>query len=50
MAVVVRDGERVIIKKKKQKLAPGEMETVKLTRAMLEDVESGRLSFSVEEV
>ena len=50
MAVVVRDGERVIIKKKKQKLAPGEMETVKLTRAMLEGVESGRLSFSVEEV
>ena len=50
MAVVVRDGERVLIKKKKQKLAPGEMETVKLTRAMLEGVESGRLSFSVEEV
>ncbi len=49
MAVVVRDGERVIIKKKKQKLAPGEMETVKLTRAMLEGVESDRLSFSVEE-
>ena len=46
--IVVRDGERVIISKKKQKLAPGEMETVKLTRDMLSSVESGSLSFSLE--
>ena len=46
--IVVRDGERVLISKKKQKLAPGEMETVKLTAEMLESVESGALSFSVE--
>ena len=46
--IVVRDGERVLISKKKQKLAPGEMETVKLTAEMLESVESGTLSFSVE--
>ena len=46
--IVVRDGERVLISKKKQKLAPGEMETVKLTAEMLASVESGTLSFSVE--
>ncbi len=46
--IVVKDGERVLISKKKQKLAPGEMETVKLTAEMLESVESGALTFSVE--
>ena len=45
---VVRDGDRVIIEKKKQKLAPGEMETVKLTAKMLREVESGSLRFSIE--
>ena len=47
--VVVRDGERVIVSKKKQKLAPGEMETVKLTADMLGALESKTLSFSIED-
>ena len=46
--IVVRDGDRVVIEKKKQKLAPGEMETVKLTAKMLREVESGSLRFSIE--
>ena len=46
--IVVRDGERVLISKKKQKLAPGEMETVKLTADMLAGLENKTLSFSIE--
>ncbi len=46
--VVVKDGENVLINKKKQKVAPGEMETVMLTPEMLSGVESGTLSFSIE--
>ena len=46
--IVVRDGENVIINKKKQKVAPGEMETVTLTPAMIEGVTSGKLAFSIE--
>ena len=48
--VVVRDGERVILEKKKQKLAPGEMETVKLTADMIGGIESGEIRISLEEV
>ncbi len=46
--VVVHDGQRVLINKKKQKLAPGEMETVMLTEEMLRNVESNTLCFSIE--
>ena len=46
--IVVRDGERVIISKKKQKLAPAEMEKVELTKEMLESVSSGNISFGIE--
>ena len=46
--VVVRDGDRVVLDKKKQKLAPGEMETVKLTAEMIRANESGSFAFSVE--
>ena len=46
--IVVRDGENVIINKKKQKVAPGEMETVTLTPTMIEGVTSGKLAFSIE--
>ncbi len=46
--VVVRDGDRVLINKKKQKMAPGEMETVALTEEMLRTVEGDVLSFSIE--
>ena len=48
--IVVRDGERVVLEKKKQKLAPGEMETVKLTADMIGGIESGKISISLEEV
>ncbi len=46
--ITVRDGDEVIVSKKKQKVAPGEMETVKLTSAMLAAVKSGKLTFSIE--
>ena len=46
--IVVRDGENVIINKKKQKVAPGEMETVTLTKEMIEGVSTDTLSFSIE--
>ena len=48
--IVVRDGDRVILEKKKQKLAPGEMETVKLTADMIGGITSGAISLSLEEV
>ena len=46
--ITVRDGDEIIVSKKKQKVAPGEMETVKLTSAMLAAVKSGKLTFSIE--
>ena len=49
--IVVRDGERVILEKKKQKVAPGEMETVLLTEKMLSECKSdATLTFSLEGV
>ena len=46
--IVVRDGENVIVNKKKQKVAPGEMETITLTKEMIEKLEGNVLSFSIE--
>ena len=46
--IVVRDGDEVIVSKKKQKVAPGEMETVTLTKDMIAGVKTGALSFSIE--
>ncbi len=46
--IVVRDGDKVLINKKKQKVAPGEMETVTLTKEMIENVTSDTLAFSIE--
>ena len=48
--IVVRDGDRVILEKKKQKLAPGEMETVKLAADMIAGITSGAISLALEEV
>ena len=45
--IVVKDGEKVILEKKKQKLAPGEMETVLLTEKLLSELETGTVSFSI---
>ncbi len=46
--IVVRDGERVILERKKQKLAPGEMESVKLSAKLLSEITSATLSFAIE--
>ena len=49
--IVVRDGDKVLVSKKKQKVAPGEMETVILTADMLSACDVGAtISFSLEEV
>ena len=45
--IVVKDGDKVILEKKKQKLAPGEMETVLLTEKLLSSLETGAVSFSI---
>lgn len=50
MRIVVRDGDKIIVDKKKIKLAPAEMESVTVTADMLKSVSSGELSFSLEEV
>ena len=47
--ITVRDGDRLILEKKKQKVAPGEMETVKLTKKMIEELCGDTLSFAIEE-
>ena len=46
--IVVRDGDRVIISKKKQRLAPAEMEKVELTKDIIASLSGGELSFSIE--
>ena len=46
--IVVRDGDNVLVSKKKQKVAPGEMETVTLTKQMIENLSTETLSFSIE--
>ena len=48
--IVVSEGERVILEKRKQKLAPGEMETVKLTADMISSVKSGEIEISVRDL
>ena len=46
--VVVKDGDKVLISKKKQKVAPGEMETVTLSAKMLDALGSKSLFFGLE--
>ena len=46
--IVVRDGDKVIISKKKQRLAPAEMEKVELTKDVIASLLGGELSFSIE--
>ncbi len=49
MKVTVTVGDKVLCEKKKQKLAPGEMETVELTSAMIEEAAAigGPLTFKL---
>lgn len=49
--IVVRAGERILLERKKQKVAPGEMETVMLTAEMLSSCEkNATLTFSLEDI
>ncbi len=45
--IYVRSGDKTLYTVKKKKLAPGEMETVKLTRDMLEATENGKIEIGV---
>ena len=48
--IVVREGERVLVEKKKQKVAPGEMETLVLTEELLATcAKDSVLTFSLED-
>ena len=47
--ITVRDGDRLVLEKKKQKVAPGEMETVKLTGDMIKGLCTDTLRFAIEE-
>ena len=46
--IVVRDGDKVIITKKKQKLAPAEMEKVELSAEVISSLSGDGVSFSIE--
>ncbi|MBE6607407.1 MAG: FAD-dependent oxidoreductase [Ruminococcaceae bacterium] len=46
--IVVKDGENEIFRRKKIKFAPGEMETVKITEAMIKNAKGDTLSLSIE--
>ena len=47
--ITVRDGENLLINKKKFKVAPGEMETVTLTSEMIDGICGDTLFFAIEE-
>ena len=46
--IIVRDGERILISKKKQKLAPGEMETVTLKADVVRGIAADEITFGLE--
>ena len=46
--IVVRDGDKVLVSKKKQKVAPGEMEALTLKADLIKGIESDTISFSLE--
>ena len=46
--IVVRDGDNIIISKKKQKLAPAEMEKVELKADVIAALSGEGLSFAIE--
>ena len=47
--ITVRDGEKILVNKKKIKVAPGEMETVTLTSEMINGICGDTLFFAIEE-
>ncbi|MBO7304886.1 MAG: FAD-dependent oxidoreductase [Clostridia bacterium] len=48
MKLTVKIGDKVVISKKKQKLAPGEMETVTLTADMIKEAADGCIEIGLE--
>lgn len=46
--VTIKDGNEIIYSKKKQKLAPGEMETVKITADMIKNLKSSEIVVGLE--
>ena len=46
--IVVKDGDNALISKKKQKVAPGEMESIKLSAELLGSLQGDSLSFGLE--
>lgn len=48
--IKVKDGDTVVLEKKKQKVTPGEMESLILSEKMLSDIEGRELVFCLEEV
>ena len=46
--LIVRIGDTVVLSKKKQKLAPGEMETVTLTKDLIEKADNGIIEIGLE--
>ena len=49
-AIVVMDGEKQLAKFKREHLAPGEMEKIKIPKALMKKIETGNLTVLVEEV
>ena len=49
-AIVVMDGEKQLAKFKREHLAPGEMEKIKIPNALMKKIETGNLTVLVEEV
>ncbi len=49
-AITVKEGDRVLVHVKRAHMAPGEMERVRLTRALLDAVMSDEITVSAEEV
>ena len=47
--ITVRDGEKLLVNKKKTKVAPGEMETVTLTSEMINGICGESVFFAIEE-
>ena len=47
--ITVRDGEKLLVNKKKTKVAPGEMETVTLTSEMINGICGETVFFAIEE-
>ena len=48
ISIVVRDGDKVILSKKKEKAAPGEMEAITIKRDIIKELDGKTLSFSIE--